>query len=39
LAAIALQTGWAKDFTRLLAFVESGTLAADNLTEILVSHQ
>jgi hypothetical protein len=39
LAAIALQTGRAKDFTRLLAFVESGTLAADKLKEIFVRHQ
>jgi hypothetical protein len=39
LAAIALHTGRAKDFTRLLAFVESGTLAADKLADILARHQ
>jgi hypothetical protein len=38
LAAIALQTGRAKDFTRLLAFVESGTLSEERLTEILARH-
>ena len=38
LAAIALQTGRAKDFARLVAFVESGTLTADQLTDILARH-
>lgn len=38
LAAIALQTGRAKDFARLVAFVESGTLAADQLTDLLARH-
>ena len=38
LAAIALQTGRAKDYTRLLAFVESGTLDAEKLTDILARH-
>lgn len=39
LAAIALQTGRSKDFTRLLAFVESGVLAAEKLEDILTRHQ
>jgi hypothetical protein len=39
LAAIALQTGRPKDFTRLLAFVESGTLDAEILTDLLARHQ
>lgn len=39
LAAIALQTGRAKDFTRLLAFVESGALDSRVLQDILTRHQ
>jgi hypothetical protein len=38
LTAIALQTGRAKDFSRILQFIESGTLAPDKLNEILVRH-
>jgi hypothetical protein len=38
LAAIALQTGRAKDYTRLLAFVESGRLDTTQLTDILTRH-
>lgn len=39
LCAIALQTGRAKDFTRLLAFVESGVLKAEALSAVLERHQ
>jgi len=35
LTAIALQTGRAKDFARILQFIESGTLDADKLDAIL----
>ena len=38
LAAIALQTGRAKDAARLLQFIESGTLDADKLEAILKRH-
>ncbi len=38
LAAIALQTGRAKDLARILQFIESGTLAADRLDGILTRH-
>ncbi len=38
LAAIALQTGRAKDAARLLQFIESGTLDADKLDGILRRH-
>jgi hypothetical protein len=38
LTAIALQTGRAKDFARLVAFVESGVLAPAKLTDILARH-
>ena len=38
LTAIALQTGRAKDFSRILQFVESGTLDADKLDVILARH-
>jgi hypothetical protein len=38
LTAIALQTGRAKDFSRILQFVESGTLAPDKLDSILSRH-
>jgi hypothetical protein len=38
LAAIALQTGRAKDAARLLQFIESGTLDADKLEGILKRH-
>lgn len=38
LAAIALQTGRAKDKARLLQFVESGTLDATRFQDILVRH-
>lgn len=38
LAAIALQTGRAKDHNRLLQFVENGTLVADKLDGILSRH-
>jgi len=38
LAAIALQAGRAKDFTRILQFIESGTLDADKLDQVLARH-
>lgn len=38
LTAIALQTGLAKDFSRVLQFVESGVLAPDRLDSILSRH-
>lgn len=38
LVAIALKTGRAKDFARILQFVESGLLNADNLDAILRKH-
>jgi hypothetical protein len=38
LTAIALQTGRAKDFNRILQFVESGTLSPDKLDSILSRH-
>ena len=38
LTAIALQTGRAKDFSRILQFVESGTLDANKLDQILARH-
>ena len=38
LAAIAVQTGRAKDFARLLAFVESGQLDAGRLEDVLERH-
>ena len=38
LKAIALQTGRAKDFTRILAFVESGRLDSAKLRAILQGH-
>lgn len=38
LAAIALQTGRAKDKARLLQFIESGVLDGDRLQAILVRH-
>ena len=38
LVAIALQTGRAKDFARILHFIESGTLDADKLDGILQRH-
>jgi len=38
LAAIALRTGRAKDFARILQFVESGTLDANRLEGILQRH-
>jgi hypothetical protein len=38
LTAIALQTGRPKDFSRILQFVESGTLAPDKLDSILSRH-
>lgn len=38
LTAIALQTGRAKDFSRVLQFVESGVLAPDRLDSILSRH-
>lgn len=38
LAAIALQTGRAKDKSRLLQFVESGVLDADRFEAILLRH-
>ncbi len=38
LTAIALQTGRAKDFSRILQFIESGTLDADRLDQILARH-
>ena len=38
LTAIALQTGRAKDYARILQFIESGTLDADRLDEILKRH-
>ena len=38
LTAIALQTGRAKDFARILQFIESGTLNVDKLDGILHRH-
>jgi hypothetical protein len=38
LLAIALQTGRTKDFSRILQFVESGTLISDKLDSILSRH-
>ena len=38
LTAMALQTGRAKDFSRILQFIESGTLAPDKLDQILARH-
>jgi len=38
LVAIALQTGRTKDFSRILQFVESGTLISDKLDSILSRH-
>ena len=38
LVAIALQTGRAKDFSRILQFVESGVLNAGKLDSILTRH-
>ena len=38
LTAIALQTGRAKDYARILQFIESGTLDADKLDAILKRH-
>ena len=38
MTAIALQTGRAKDFTRILQFIESGALDADGLDQILARH-
>jgi len=38
LVAIALRTGRAKDFTRLLQFVESGVIQSHKLDEILKRH-
>lgn len=38
LTAIALQTGRAKDFSRILQFIEAGVLKADELDEILARH-
>ena len=38
LVAIALRTGRAKDFIRILQFVESGVLQSDKLDDILIRH-
>jgi hypothetical protein len=38
LTAIALQTGRAKDFNRVLQFIESGALTSDKLDSILSRH-
>jgi hypothetical protein len=38
LVAIALRTGRAKDFTRILQFIESGVIHADKLDPILKRH-
>lgn len=38
LTAIALQTGRAKDFARILQFIESGALEADKLDAIFKRH-
>ena len=38
LVAIALQTGRAKDFARILQFVESGVLDSTKLDPILIRH-
>lgn len=38
LAAIDLQTGRAKDYARLLAFIESGALETERMSEILQRH-
>jgi hypothetical protein len=39
LVAIALQTGRAKDFSRILQFIESGTIDAGKLKTILARHR
>jgi hypothetical protein len=39
LVAIALQTGRAKDFSRILQFIESGTIDAGKLKTILARHE
>jgi hypothetical protein len=39
LVAIALQTGRAKDFTRILQFVEAGTIDPNRLDDILKRHR
>jgi hypothetical protein len=38
LVAISLQTGRAKDFSRILQFIECGVLNADKLDQILLRH-
>ena len=38
LTAIALQTGRAKDFSRILQFIESGTLEVGRLDQVLSRH-
>jgi hypothetical protein len=38
LVAIALKTGRAKDFSRILQFIESGTIQPDKLNKILARH-
>ena len=38
LVAIALRTGRAKDFTRILQFIETGVLDASKLDQILANH-
>jgi hypothetical protein len=38
LAAIALQTGWAKDKARLLQFIEAGALDAARFQTIVARH-
>lgn len=38
LTAIALQTGRGKDFSRILAFIESGRLSSEKLTTLLHKH-
>jgi hypothetical protein len=39
LVAIALQTGRAKDFSRILQFIESGTIEAGKLDSIFARHE
>ena len=38
LTAIALQTGRAKDFSRIIAFLDSGLLDRDKLSDLLRRH-
>jgi hypothetical protein len=39
LVALALQLGRAKDFARILQFIEAGVLETDTLNQILARHE